>query len=107
MKSSSPEMLTLTPKGSDGVTFTLGSGGGVCDAKFDGKDYPASGSIWPPGWTCQIAKSGARGLDVTWKKDGKDMYRTNLLASADGKTLTETGAPAGVAEKFTVVYERQ
>jgi hypothetical protein len=107
LNSSSPETLTLSPKGSDGLTIALGNEGSVCDAKFDGKDYPATGPMWPSGWTCVIAKDGARGFDLTWKKDGKDMYKSMLSASADGKMLTETGSAAGVNEKFTVVYDKQ
>jgi len=107
LKTSSPETLSLTQKGSDGLTLSLGNAGGVCDAKFDGKDHPATGPVWPSGWTCVIAKNSARGLDLTWKKDGKEMYKTTLVVSADGKTLTETGSAAGVNEKVKVVYDKQ
>lgn len=107
LKTSSPQTLSLTRKGSDGLTISLGNEGGLCDARFDGKDYPATGPVWPAGWTCVIAKSGERGVDLTWKKEGKDMYKSTLIASADGKSLTETGSAAGVNEKFTVVYDKQ
>jgi hypothetical protein len=85
----------------------MGNEGGVCEAKLDGKDYPATGPMWPAGWTCVVTKSGENGVALTWKKDGKDMYKSVLTASADGKTLTETGSAAGVNEKFTVVYDKQ
>ena len=85
----------------------MGNTGGVCDAKLDGKGYPATDPVWPSGWTCTVAKSGDRGVALTWKKDGKDMYWSVLAVSADGKTLTENGSPAGVNEKFTVVYDKQ
>ena len=107
LKTSSPETLSLAPKGSDSLTISLGNAGGVCDAKFDGKDYPATGPVWPSGWSCTVAKRGARGLDLTWKKDGKEMYKTTMVVSADGKTLTETGSAAGVNEKVKIVYDRQ
>ena len=107
MNSSSPEALKLTPKGTDGLVITVGNEGGVCEAKLDGKDYPASGPMWPAGWSCVATKSGPNGLALTWKKDGKDMYKSVLAASADGKTLTETGSAAGVKEKFTIVYDKQ
>ncbi|MEK7409659.1 MAG: hypothetical protein AAB225_31745 [Acidobacteriota bacterium] len=107
LKTSSPETLSLTQKSSDGLTLSLGNAGGVCDAKFDGRDHPAAGPVWPSGWTCMIAKNGPRGLDLTWKKDGKEMYRTTLVVSTDGKTLTETGSAAGVNEKVRIVYDRQ
>jgi hypothetical protein len=35
------------------------------------------------------------------------MYKSLMAASADGKTLTETGSAAGVNEKFTAVYDKQ
>jgi hypothetical protein len=106
MNSSSPETLELTPQGADGVRIAIGGDGGVCDAKLDGKDYPAKGTMWPSGWSCVVTKAGS-GLNVTWKKDGKDMYKINWSTSADGKVLTEKGSPAGVKETFTVVYDRQ
>src|SRR5437870_4222220 len=107
LKTSSPQTLSLTPEGSDALTVSLGNESGVCNAKFDGKDYPATGPVWPSGWTCVIARNGASGVDLTWKKDGKDMYKSMLAVSADGKTLTETGSAAGVNEKYTVIYDKQ
>jgi len=107
LTSSSPETLSLVANGTDGVTVTMGNEGGVCKAKFDCKDYPATGTMWPPGWTCVIAKSGDRAIDLTWKKDGKDMYKSTLAAASSGKVLTETGSAAGVSEKYTIVYDKQ
>ena len=107
LTSSSPETLSLVANGTDGVTVTMGNEGGVCKAKFDGKDYPATGTMWPPGWTCVIAKSGDRAIDLTWKKDGKDMYKSTLAAASSGKVLTETGSAVGVSEKYTIVYDKQ
>jgi hypothetical protein len=85
--------------------MAIGGDGGVCNAKFDGKEHPAKGKMWPAGWSCIVAKAG-NGLAVTWKRDGKEMYKINLSASPDGKTLTEKGSAVGVAETFTVVYDR-
>jgi hypothetical protein len=107
LTSSSPETLSLTPKGSDGLTIMLGNEGAVCDAKFDGKDYPATGSMWPAGWSCKVTRQGASAIQLTWKKDGKDMYTSTLTASASGRVLTESGSAAGVNEKFTVIYDKQ
>lgn len=105
MNSSSPETLELTPK-PGGVRIALGGDGGICEATLDGKEHPASGKMWPAGWSCVVAKAGS-GLAVRWRRDGKDMYKINWMASADGKTLTENGSPANVAETFTIVYDRQ
>src|SRR5262249_48526627 len=107
LKNSSPQTLTLNSKSSDGLTGSLGNEGGGCDARVDGKEHPAKGPGWASGWTCVIAKEGTSGIALTWKKDGKDMYKSTLVASSDGKTLTETGSAAGVNEKFTVVYDKQ
>jgi hypothetical protein len=107
LKSNAPETMSLTPKGSDGLSILLGNEGAVCDARFDGKDYPITGPVWPSGWTCAISRKGERGLGLTWKKDGKVMYQETMAVSSDGKTLTETGSAAGVNEKIKVVYDRQ
>jgi hypothetical protein len=106
LNSSSPETLTLAPKGSDGLAIMLGNEGSVCNAKFDGKEYPATGPMWPAGWGCIVAKNGPNGVNLTWRRDGKDLYKTSLTASGDGKTLTESGSAAGVNEKFNVVYDK-
>jgi len=106
MNASAPESLELTPKGTDGVRIAIGGEGGVCDATLDGKEHAAKGTMWPAGWSCVVTKAGD-GLAVTWKRDGKEMYKINWTASADGKTLVEKGSPAGVNEPFTIVYDRQ
>lgn len=105
MNSSAPESLELTPKGANGLRIAIAGDGGVCDATLDGKEHPAKGTMWPAGWSCVVTKAGD-GLAVAWRRDGKDMYKINWTASADGKTLTEKGSPAGVNETFTVVYDR-
>lgn len=107
VKISAPGVMDLAPKGSDGLTLRFVDQGGACDARFDGKDYPATGSMWPSGWTCMIAKAGPNGFELTWKKDGKPMYKSTLTTSADGKTLTEDGGAVSTTEKIKGVYDRQ
>ena len=107
LKSSSPGSLEIAPKGADGLILTFVDQKGVCDAKLDGKEFPAAGPMWPAGWTCALSKHGDHAFDVTWKKDGKAMYRSTFTASADGKTLTETGGAASTTEKIKAVYDRQ
>jgi hypothetical protein len=107
VKMSIPATLDIAPTGSDGLTITQVAEQGVCAAKFDGKDYPATGPTWPSGWTCAIAKNGASAVDVTWKKDAKPMYKSTFTASADGKTLTESGGAVATTEKIKAVYDRQ
>jgi hypothetical protein len=106
LTSSSPDTLSLTPKGSVGLAIAISNGAGICDARFDGRDYPATGSAWPPGWTCAIAQHGAKAIDVTWKREGKPMYKSTMAGSDDGKVLTETGSAVGLDERFTILYDR-
>ena len=107
LSTSTPDTLSLIPKGSDGLTISIANEGGVCDARFDGKDYPARGPLWSSGWTCAVTKRGAGGLNLTWKMNGKDMYKSVLSVSGDGKILTETMVAAGMNEKTIVVFDRQ
>ena len=107
VKVSSPGILEVAAKGVDGLTLTYVDQNGVCDAKLDGKDYPATGPMWPSGWTCAVSRNGERAFDVTWKKDGKSLYKSTFSASADAKTLTETGGAVGTTEKIKAIYDRQ
>lgn len=107
VKIGAPGTLNISPSGSDGLTLTFVEEKGTCNARFDGKDHPATGPIWPSGWTCVIAKNGATALDVTWKKDGKAMYKDTFTASADGKTLTDLGGAVATTEKVKAIYHRQ
>ena len=107
VKIGSPGTMNITSSGSDGVTMTFVEEKGTCGAKLDGKDYPATGPIWPAGWTCVVAKSGTSGLDVSWKKDGKVMYKDVYTASPDGKTLTDMGGAPATNEKVKAIYDRQ
>lgn len=103
----SPGTLSINSNGSDGLTLTFVEEKGTCRATFDGEDHPATGPVWPSGWTCALAKTGATGFQVTWKKDGKVMYEDALTLSDDGKTLTDVGTTPGTGEKVKAVYERQ
>jgi hypothetical protein len=107
VKIGSPGTVSISPSGPDGLTLTFVEEKGTCRAKFDGKDYPASGPTWPPGWMCAIARNGATALDLTWKRDGKVLSRSTLTASTDGKTLTDVGGAPTTTEKVTAVYDRQ
>jgi hypothetical protein len=99
--------LVLAANGPDGVTLTVVEEKGTCSARFDGKDHPAKGPSWPTGWTCAIAKNGATGLDVTWKKDGRVMYQDSMSVSADGKVMTDVSNAPAASEKVKVVFDRQ
>jgi hypothetical protein len=100
-------VLELMPAGTDGITINIPDFKISAPLKFDGKDYPATGPGVPPGMTLAITKTGPRSFDVIEKTNGKLIFNFSFALSADGNTLTETGRPAGVDEKFKAVYERQ
>jgi hypothetical protein len=84
------------------LVFT--SGGAICKAKFDGRDYPVIG---PNGKAsnseaCRISKVGDRGVSMAVIVNGRVAANSTYTASADGKTLTQTGTSGA-----TVVYDRQ
>jgi hypothetical protein len=107
VESSAPTVLELVPSGSDGLTINIPDFKITSEAKFDGKDYPATGPGMPLGLTLAIQKTGPRSFDITEKQNGKPIFKLSFTVSDDGKTLTEIGSPVGVNEKFKAVYERQ
>jgi hypothetical protein len=107
IKGSAPTVLELAPSGGDGLTIRIPDFQINCEAKFDGKDYPATGPTVPPGLTIAITKSGPRSFDMSERKDGKEIIKLSFAVSADGKMLTETGGAVGTSEKFKAVYDRQ
>lgn len=104
---SAPTVLELVPSGSVGLTVNIPDFKITSEVKFDGKDYPATGPGVPPGLTLAMQKTGPRSFDMTEKQNGKPLFKLSFTVSADGKTLTETGGPVGVSEKFKAVYDRQ
>jgi hypothetical protein len=107
VQTSAPTVIELTPSGADGLTIRIPDFQINCEAKFDGKDYPATGPTVPPGLTLALTKSGPRSFELNEKQNGKPIVKLSFTASADGKTLTETGGAPGSTEKFKAVYERQ
>jgi len=76
--------------------------------KFDGKDYPVTGS--PDSDARSYTKVNDRTLQVTAKKNGKVTATAQTVVSADGKTRTSTvsGTTAkGKKFKNVAVYDKQ
>jgi hypothetical protein len=97
--------MEMTSSGTDSLTFKDLDMGMVCDAKLDGKDYPCTGPLLPTGFTVAL-KNTARALDLTVKKDGKPFFKSTYTVAADGKSMTETGAPVSGGDKFKIVLDR-
>lgn len=98
-------MMEMVASGSDHLTYKDLDLGMSCSAKLDGKDYPCTGPMLPAGYTAALTNA-ARSLDLTVKKDGKPFFKATYTVSADGKTMTEIGAPVSGGEKFKIVFDR-
>lgn len=72
-------------------------------ARFDGKDYPATGSSVYD--TIALTRVDANTFDASLKRAGKVVQSARNAVSADGKTMTVTvsGADAGTGRKFTTI----
>jgi hypothetical protein len=107
MSSNAPGLVDIAVKGANGIVFKFVDQGATCDGAFDGKPHPATGAMFPTGWTCTFSKSGANGFSVAFNKDGKPMYGSTFTVSADGKTMTEVGGAVNTKEKIKAIYEKQ
>lgn len=78
-------------------------------ARFDGKDYPATGS--PVYDTIALTRVDANTFDAALKRSGKVVQTARNVVSADGKSMTVTvsGADAATGRKFTtvMVFDKQ
>jgi hypothetical protein len=79
--------------------------------KYDGKDYPVTGSGMPYGADhIAIKRIGSNKFSATLKKDGKTAGTSTSVVSKDGKTVTLTGKgtdASGKAVSSTQVYDKQ
>jgi len=100
------DTIELSANGSDGLTFRSIEEKGTCQAKFDGKDYPARGPAWPSGSTCSMTRTGPRSLTTNWKIEGRVVGRLALTMSDDGRTLTGSGDGEAFLKNARLVYDR-
>jgi len=76
--------------------------------KYDGKDYPVTGN--PMTDMRAYKKINDHTLEVTGKKDGKQVISAKITVSADGKTRTVVStqtAADGKKVASTAVYDKQ
>jgi hypothetical protein len=102
-----PRLVELVPSGSEGLAIGFPDDREVCEAKFDGKDYPMTGPVAQPGMTLALQKTGVRSFDVTGKQAGKPILKASFSVSDDGNTLTQAVEMVGAAERVMAVYDRQ
>jgi hypothetical protein len=107
VKLSSPNSLTIQSDGTDGVTLTLSAIKATCQAKWDGKDAPASGPTVPDGLTLAVSKTGPSSFKLVQKVKGKVLVILRYRLAADGKSLTVKGTNGLGKEPFTEVLDKQ
>jgi hypothetical protein len=99
--------VELSANGADGLMWKDDTGFMIM-GKFDGKDYPASGSMAGSKIMLSFKKIGDRSFEMTTKIDGKPFYTDTFSVSADGKTLTDNGAAVNAKqETIKAVYDKQ
>jgi hypothetical protein len=98
--------IEFLPNGTDGLTVKIISAKAICEAKFDGADYPATGPQVPEGYTLAIKKAGPRAFEMVQKLKGRVLYTSLFSVSENGQTLTETDSETSVGERLKLVYQR-
>jgi hypothetical protein len=107
VKLSSPNSLTIQTDGADGVTLTLSEVKATCQAKWNGKDFPATGPTVPDGLTLAVSKTGADGFKLVQKAKDKVIMIGHYRVAPDGKTMTLKGTNGQGTEPFTEVFDKQ
>ena len=70
--------MTLQSNG-DEITLTLSAIKAACHAKWDGKDYPATGPTVPDGITLALSKSGPNSFKLVQKSKGKVLGVSTII----------------------------
>jgi hypothetical protein len=99
--------MDITANGTDGVTIQMPEQGAISKAKFDGKDYPLTGTLVGNATTYALKATGPRSFEITEKLNGKPLYIDKISVSDDGKTLTLVGTPTSANEPVKLIYDRQ
>jgi hypothetical protein len=107
VKLSSPNSLTIQTDASDGVTLTLSAIKATCQAKWDGKDYPATGPTVADGLTLALSKTGPSSFKMVQKVKDKTIFIAHYSLGPDGKTVTMHGTNGQGKEPFTEVFDKQ
>jgi hypothetical protein len=107
VKISSPATLKFKTSGENGMTLNIPDFKATCEAKFDGKDYPATGPTVPDGLTLALTRTGPHSFRMVQKLKGKPLFTDRFTVSADGKSMTDLSRPVAVNEPATLVYEKQ
>jgi hypothetical protein len=107
VKLSSPNSLTIQTDAANGVTLILSAVKATCQAKWDGKDSPATGPTVSDGITLALSKTGTSGFKLVEKSKDKVIMIAHYRVSPDGKTMTTKGTNGQGTEPFTQVWDKQ
>ena len=107
MSNDKPNTAQIDANGDDGIVWNIPEIKASVALKFDGKDVAAVGPTVPDGLTLAATKTGPRSFTLVEKIKGKPLWKGEFTVSADGKTLTQVGSPAGVAEPERLVYQKE
>lgn len=106
-KMNSPYGLEIRPYEGDGLAFAFSTEKEPRNVKFDGKDYPVVGPDVRPGAVCSGRRMNERGVEFTYKREGKVRETRQADLSADGKFLTMTVKRADQEKANVLVFERE
>jgi hypothetical protein len=101
------QVLEVRPFEDDGLTFVNAGGRVVQSLKFDGKDYPGSGSSAPAGYVSSGRRINDHAVERVDKLNGKTLYTQQIELSTDGKTLTMTIHIPGRDKPDREVFNRE
>ena len=107
VKASFGVLVDIKASGTDGLVLNIPDLQITCNAKFDGKDYPATGPTIANGITLALTRTDPRSFKMEIKAGGNLLGTDTYTVSADGKTMTNVSTPLGAQESQTAIYERQ
>lgn len=91
----------------DGLSFINITGKSTKSLKFDGKDYPITGTNMPAGFASSGRRVNAHTLQLAESIAGKPYDTQQAEVSADLKTLTMTVKPQSASRARILVFERE
>lgn len=97
-------LTTMWKDSGDGLSMSTPTGV-HWDAKFDGKEYPVSGTY--ANETVSVKKLGDHAVEVTIKRDGKVYDVDKITVSPDGKKITTVADNKQTGRVTTYVDEKQ
>lgn len=102
-----PTEFEIQPFGDDGLELISVEYAATCKAKFDGKDYPCTGSVAPAGMTLALKRTGPRAFEATSKLNGKLLFTDTYAVTPDMRRLVNESKLGGSPTPLAWWYDRQ